>query len=56
MLEKRGFYIGGRWVARACRNDLEVIDPSSEEPCAVIPLGAQADTRQQRSETDGNRP
>ena len=44
MLEKREFYIDGRWVAPAEANDLDVINPSSEEPCAVISLGSQADT------------
>jgi len=44
MLEKRDFYIGGRWVAPAEPRDLEVIDPSTEEPCAVISLGSEADT------------
>lgn len=44
MLEKRSFYINGRWVAPAQANDLEVINPSNEEPCAVISLGGQADT------------
>ncbi len=44
MLEKREFYIDGQWVAPATANDFEVIDPSNEEPCAVISLGDQADT------------
>ncbi len=44
MLEKREFYIGGRWAAPAAPNDFEVVDPSNEEPCAVISLGGQADT------------
>ncbi len=44
MLEKRDFYINGAWVAPAARNDLDVIDPSTEEVCAVISLGGQADT------------
>ncbi len=44
MLEKREFYINGRWVSPAKANDFEVIDPSNEEPCAVISLGDQADT------------
>ncbi len=44
MIEKRDFYINGRWVAPAQPNDLPVIDPSSEEPCAVISLGGEADT------------
>ena len=44
MLDKRTFYIGGQWVAPAQANDFPVIDPSNEEPCAVISLGGQADT------------
>ncbi|MBW4706528.1 aldehyde dehydrogenase family protein [Roseobacter sp. YSTF-M11] len=44
MLEKRDFYINGQWVAPAKANDFAVIDPSTEEQCAVISLGDQADT------------
>ncbi|MCI2395648.1 aldehyde dehydrogenase family protein [Aliiroseovarius sediminis] len=44
MIEKRDFYINGQWVAPAAANDFNVIDPSTEEVCAVISLGAQADT------------
>ncbi len=43
MLEKRDFYINGAWVAPLAGRDLEVIDPSTEEPCAVISLGGAAD-------------
>ncbi len=44
MLDKRNFYINGRWVAPATPRDCPVINPSTEEPCAVISLGSQADT------------
>ncbi|KEO54183.1 aldehyde dehydrogenase family protein [Thioclava pacifica] len=44
MIEKREFYIDGAWVAPKVARDCEVIDPSTEEPCAVISLGDQADT------------
>lgn len=44
MIEKREFYINGQWVAPTTARDLPVIDPSTEEPCAVISLGDQADT------------
>lgn len=44
MLEKRAFYINGKWVAPAKARDCLVINPSNEEPCAVISLGDQADT------------
>ncbi|MEO0718979.1 MAG: aldehyde dehydrogenase family protein [Pseudomonadota bacterium] len=43
MLEKRDFYIDGNWVAPSTTNDLEVINPSTEEPCAVISIGTSAD-------------
>ena len=44
MLDKRVFYIDGQWQSPAKANDFEVINPSNEEPCAVISLGGQADT------------
>ncbi len=44
MLEKREFYIDGGWVSPARTNDFEVINPSNEQPCAIISLGGQADT------------
>jgi len=42
--EKRDFYIDGRWVKPTKINDLEVIDPSTEEVCAIISLGSEPDT------------
>ncbi|MEM8739987.1 MAG: aldehyde dehydrogenase family protein [Pseudomonadota bacterium] len=44
MLEQRQFYINGQWVDPRDGTDHEVINPSTEEPCAVISLGGQADT------------
>ena len=44
MLEKRQFYINGQWVDPIEVNDLEVINPSNEQVCAIISLGGQADT------------
>ncbi len=43
MIEKRDFYIDGQWVAPLSARDHQVIDPSTEEPCAVISLGAEGD-------------
>jgi len=43
MIEKRKFYIDGQWVAPLNGTDHSVIDPSTEEPCAVISLGGQPD-------------
>ncbi len=44
MIEKRQFYINGAWVNPAAAQDHSVIDPSTEEACAIISLGGQADT------------
>ena len=39
MLDKRNFYINGKWVTPSKPNDFNVINPSNEETCAVISLG-----------------
>ena len=44
MLEKRNFYINGKWVKPFKSNDFEVINPSNEEPFAIISLGSKEDT------------
>ncbi len=44
MLDKRKFYINGAWVSPAKTNDCNVINPATEEVCAVISLGDKADT------------
>jgi aldehyde dehydrogenase (NAD+) len=43
MIEKRQFYIDGAWVDPVVPHDHAVIDPATEEPCAIISLGADAD-------------
>ena len=44
MLDKRNFYINGKWVKPSKSNDFKVINPSNEEPFAVISLGSKEDT------------
>ena len=44
MIEKRQFYINGTWTDPKAGTDHHVIDPSTEEACAVISLGGQTDT------------
>ena len=44
MLDKRNFYINGKWVKPFKPNDFEVINPSNEETYAVISLGSKEDT------------
>lgn len=44
MIIKRDFYINGAWVPPHKARDCDVIDPSTEEVCATISLGDQADT------------
>ena len=44
MLDKRKFYINGEWVSPNKKNDFEVINPSNEDPFAIISLGSKEDT------------
>ena len=39
MIDNKKFYINGQWVSPKKPNDLKVIDPSTEEDCAVISIG-----------------
>ncbi len=43
MIEKRQFYINGQWVDTIDGRDHPVINPSTEEQCAVISLGGAKD-------------
>lgn len=43
MLDKRKFYINGEWVNPLQANDLEVLNPATEKPIAVISMGTAAD-------------
>ena len=44
MLDKRKFYINGKWVNPSKPNDFKVIDPCNEDACAIISLGFTEDT------------
>jgi aldehyde dehydrogenase (NAD+) len=43
MREYKQFYINGQWVDPAVPNDFDVINPATEEVCAVISLGSEED-------------
>ena len=43
MLEKKNFYINGQWVAPKGKEEIKVINPATEENCAVISLGNKED-------------
>lgn len=43
MREYTKFYINGQWIDPASPKSIEVEDPSTEETCATISLGSQAD-------------
>ena len=43
MREYKQFYINGEWVDPSTSDTLEVINPATEEPFAVISLGSKAD-------------
>ena len=44
MLDKKNFYINGKWVSPVIQNDFEVINPSNEDAFAIISLGSKKDT------------
>lgn len=43
MIERRQFYIDGAWVDPVEGRDVQVIDPSTEMPCAVVSMAGRAD-------------
>ena len=43
MLDKKNFYINGAWVKPNSADEIKVIDPATEENCAIITLGNKAD-------------
>lgn len=44
-MNTKQFYINGAWVDPIDGTDLDVINPSTEEVCATISLGGEADTQ-----------
>ena len=47
MLDKKNFYISGKWVLPIEPRNYKVINPSNEEPCAEISLGGKKDIEKQ---------
>ncbi len=43
MLDKKNFYINGAWVNPNSSEEIKVIDPATEQNCAVITLGNKVD-------------
>ena len=43
MENKKNFYIDGKWVAPKSKEEIKVINPATEENCAVISLGNKDD-------------
>ena len=43
MLDKKKFYINGKWVLPKNSKEIKVIDPATENVCAVISLGGKDD-------------
>jgi len=46
MLEKKNFYINGKWVAPINPKDIQVINPATEKSCAVISLASKEDVNE----------
>ena len=43
MENKKNFYINGKWVSPKSKEEIKVINPATEENCAVITLGNKDD-------------
>ena len=43
MENKKNFYIDGKWVTAISKEEIKVINPATEEECAVISLGNKED-------------
>ena len=43
MENKKNFYIDGKWVSPSSKEEIKVINPATEENCAVISLGNKED-------------
>ena len=43
MENKKNFYIDGKWVAPKSKQEIKVINPATEENCAIISLGNKED-------------
>ena len=43
MENKKNFYINGKWVTPKSKEEIKVIDPATEENCAIISLGNKDD-------------
>ena len=46
MENKKNFYINGKWVSPKSKQEIQVINPATEENCAVISLGNKDDVDQ----------
>ena len=53
MKNKKNFYIDGKWVTAISKEEIKVINPATEEDCAVISLGNKEDVDLARCETVG---
>ena len=43
MKDKKNFYINGKWQVPKSKQQIEVVNPSTEEKCAIITLGNKED-------------
>ena len=46
MIDKKLFYINGKWVSPKSSKEIKVINPATEKECAVISLGSKEDVNE----------
>jgi NAD-dependent aldehyde dehydrogenases len=43
MIDKKNFYINGQWVSPKSKDEIKVVNPATEQDCAVIGLANKDD-------------
>ena len=43
MIDRKNFYINGRWVNPKSKEEIKVVNPATEQDCAVIGLANKDD-------------
>ena len=43
MIDKKNFYINGQWVRPKSKEEIKVVNPATEQDCAVIGLANKDD-------------
>ena len=46
MIDRKNFYINGQWVNPKSKEEIKVVNPATEQDCAVIALASKDDVNE----------